>query len=120
LGQHEPHWPADAMRHGFGSDAAICLKYPGLATRVRSWTPLGGPYHGFLITHVESISIADHLTLRENGVPVYRPTVHYAYRPCDDALLSIDELSGLGWKGQPTNRILRDDVIEGWMNSVCC
>lgn len=112
-GSHERHWPADAMRHGFGSDAAIYLKRPGLATRVRSWTPLGGPYHGFLITHGESISIADHLTLRENGALVYRPTVHYAYRPCDDALLSIDELAGLGWKAQPTNRILRDDVTDG-------
>ena len=109
-GSHERHWPTDAMRHGFGSDAAIYLRRPGFATRVRSWTPLGGPYHGYLITHGESISIPDHLTLRENGVVKYRPTVHYAYRPCDDALLSIDELAGLGWIAQTNNRILRDEV----------
>ncbi|WP_354685180.1 saccharopine dehydrogenase C-terminal domain-containing protein [Cupriavidus necator] len=112
-GTHEQHWPDDARRHGFGSDAAIYLTRPGFATRVRSWTPLAGPYHGFLITHGESISIADHLTLRENGEVVYRPTVHYAYRPCDDAVLSIDELAGRGWRKQDNQRILRDEITDG-------
>mgnify|MGYP006181707951 CR=1 FL=1 len=45
----------------------VVRQRPGIGTRVRSWTPLEGPYHGFLVTHAESISIADHLTLRENG-----------------------------------------------------
>ncbi|MDK3023090.1 saccharopine dehydrogenase NADP-binding domain-containing protein [Cupriavidus taiwanensis] len=112
-GTHERHWPADARRHGFGSDAAVYLTRPGFGTRVRSWTPLGGPYHGFLITHGESISIADHLTLRDSGEVVYRPTVHYAYRPCDDALLSIGELMGNGGRKQDRQRILRDDIVAG-------
>lgn len=86
---------------------------PGPRHQVRSWTPLGGPYHGFLITHGESISIADHLTLRESGEVVYRPTVHYAYRPCDDAVLSIDELAGRGWVPQERERILREEITEG-------
>jgi homospermidine synthase len=90
-GTHERHWPNDAGRHGFGSDAAIYLRRPGLGTRVRSWTPLEGSFHGFLVTHAESISIADHLTLRKDGEVVYRPTVHYAYHPCDDAVLSLHE-----------------------------
>lgn len=67
-GTHERHWPADAERHGYGCDAAIYLTRPGTATKVRSWTPLEGSYHGFLITHSESISIADHLTFRETGM----------------------------------------------------
>lgn len=112
-GTHERHWPDDAQRHGFGSDAAVYLTRPGLATRVRSWTPLGGPYHGFLVTHGESISIADHLTLRESGAVIYRPTVHYAYHPCDDTMLSIDELAGRGWRTQDGKRIMRDDITEG-------
>ena len=65
-GTHERHWPTDCARHGFGCDAAIYLNRPGAATRVRSWTPLEGAYQGFLITHSESISSADHLTFREN------------------------------------------------------
>jgi homospermidine synthase len=80
---------------------------------VRSWVPLGGSYHGFLITHSESISIADHLTLKENEKVIYRPTVHYAYLPCDDAVLSIHELAGRNWRLQSSKRILRDEIVEG-------
>ena len=112
-GTHERHWPADAARHGFGSDAAIYLHRPGVGTRVRSWTPLEGPYHGFLVTHAESISIADHLTLRENGAVVYRPTVHYAYHPCDDAVLSLHEMAGKNWQRQPRHRIVREEIVQG-------
>lgn len=112
-GSHEKHLPQDAARHGFGCDAAIYLQQPGIATRVRSWTPLEGPYHGFLITHGESISIADHLTLRDKGDIVYRPTVHYAYHPCDDAVLSLHEISGKNWQLQSRKRIMRDEIREG-------
>jgi homospermidine synthase len=112
-GSHEKHFPEDGGRHGFGSDAAIYLNRPGVGTQVRSWTPLEGSYHGFLVTHGESISIADHLTLRENGEIVYRPTVHYAYHPCDDAVLSLHELAGRNWQPQRGKRILREEIIEG-------
>lgn len=112
-GTHERHWPADGARHAAGCDAAIYLNRPGAATRVRSWTPLEGAYHGFLITHGESISIADHLTLRENGAVVYRPTIHYAYHPCDDALLSLHEMAGKHWQPQRKQRIVRDEIVSG-------
>jgi homospermidine synthase len=114
-GTHERHWPADARRHGYGSDAALYLDRPGAATRVRSWTPLEGPYHGFLITHGEAISVADFLTVREADSSVaYRPTVHYAYHPCDDAVLSLHELAGKHWMLQPRRRELgAADVTSG-------
>lgn len=112
-GTHEKHWPADAQRHTHGCDAAILLDRPGMGTRVRSWTPLEGPYHGFLVTHAESISIADFLTLREQGEVVYRPTVHYAYHPCEDTIASVHELAGRNWHLQPQQRILRDEITEG-------
>lgn len=112
-GTHERHFPEDAARHGYGSDAAIFLNRPGAATRARSWTPLEGPFHGFLITHGESISIADHLTSRKSGKVVYRPTVHYAYHPCDDAVLSLHELAGKNWRLQGSRRIMRDEITAG-------
>jgi homospermidine synthase len=112
-GTHERRLPADGAHHGFGCDAAIYLDRPGLATRVRSWTPLQGAYHGFLVTHAESISIADHLTVREGGEAIYRPTVHYAYHPCDDAVLSVHELAGANWQLQRRHRILRDEIKSG-------
>jgi homospermidine synthase len=112
-GSHEKHFPVDGAHHGFGSDAAIYLKRPGLSTKVRSWTPKEGSYHGFLVTHGEAISIADYLTLRENGAITYRPTVHYAYHPCDDAVLSIHEMLGKNGKLQSQSRIIGKEITKG-------
>src|SRR6476469_1275165 len=78
-GTHEKTLPPGASRHDFGDDAAIYLARPGASTRVRSWTPTAQAQHGFMITHNESISIADYFTLREGDKVVYRPTCHYAY-----------------------------------------
>jgi homospermidine synthase len=112
-GTHERHFPDDGRRHDFGSQAAIYLMRPGAGTRVLSWTPLEGPYHGFLITHGESISIADYLTLRDGERVLYRPTCHYAYHPCDDAVLSLHELAGKNWQLQSRKRLMMDEIVEG-------
>lgn len=112
-GTHERHFPADGRRHDFGSQAAIYLLRPGAGTRVRSWTPLEGPYLGFLITHGESISIADYLTLRDADSVRYRPTCHYAYHPCDDAVLSLHELAGKNWHLQSNKRLMMDEIAKG-------
>jgi homospermidine synthase len=112
-GTHERHFPSDGRRHDFGSGAAIYLLRPGAATRVRSWTPLEGPYHGFLITHGESISIADYLTLKEGDRVRSRPTCHYAYHPCDDAVLSLHEFAGKSWLLQDRKRLMMEEIAAG-------
>ncbi len=112
-GTHERHFPDDAKRHGFGCDAAIYLMRPGASTRVRSWTPLEGPFHGFLVTHNESISIADYYSLVDGGTLRYRPTVHYAYHPCDDAVLSLHELAGKNWAIQASKRLMMSEISSG-------
>lgn len=112
-GSHESALPADARRHPTGSQAAIYLQLPGAATQVHTWTPGTGATLGFLVTHSESISIAEYLTLGEGAHPHYRPTVHYAYRPCDDALLSLHELAARHWQPQPRQRLLEDDIVGG-------
>jgi homospermidine synthase len=80
---------------------------------VRSWTPLEGPYHGFLITHGESISIADYLTVRDSGTVRHRPTCHYAYHPCDDAVLSLHEFAGKNFQLQSRKRLMMEEIAEG-------
>ena len=35
------------------------------SVQVRTWTPSEGPFHGFLVTHNESISIADYFTVKD-------------------------------------------------------
>jgi homospermidine synthase len=113
FGTHEKALPPEGSRHDFGCDAAIWLNRPGAGTRVRSWTPQEGPYVGYLITHNESISIADFLTLREAGQVTYRPTCHYAYHPCDDAILSLHELQGKAFRHQKTLRLIEEEVVAG-------
>lgn len=117
-GTHEKALPADGRRHETGSDAAIYLLRPGASTRVRTWTPLAGPINGFLITHNESISLADYLTVREGGKAVYRPTVHYAYHPCDAAVLSVHELSGRQWEMQEHKRLILDEILPGGIDEL--
>src|SRR5690606_6225124 len=97
-GTHEKALPSQGRRHDFGCQSAIYLMQPGAGTRVRTWTPKAGHFHGFLITHGESISISDYFTHREGDKVVYRPTVHYAYHPCDDAVLSVHEFAGHNWR----------------------
>jgi homospermidine synthase len=113
-GTHEKALPPGAHHHDFGCDAAIYLTRPGAGMQVRSWTPTAQAQHAWMITHNESISIADYFTLREKGKVVYRPTCHYAYHPCDDAVLSLHELAGAEWRPQQTWHILsEDDIVDG-------
>jgi homospermidine synthase len=112
-GSHERHFPADGGRHETGCGAAIYLHRPGASTRVRTWTPIEGPFYGFLITHGESISIADFFTLRDGDDVRYRPTVHYAYHPCDDAVLSVHEMGGKNWVPQERRRLMMDEIVSG-------
>ncbi len=112
-GTHEKALPEDGRRHDFGSGAAIYLLRPGASTRVRTWTPMAGPLHGFLITHNESISIADYYSVTRDGAVRYRPTVHYAYHPCDDAVLSVHEMAGRNWQVQPRQRLMMEEIRAG-------
>lgn len=114
-GTHEKWMPANAKQHADGSAAAIYLEQPGANTRVRSWCPTPGPQYGFLVTHNEAISIADYFTVcGEDGVPVFRPTCHYAYHPCNDAVLSLHEMFGAEGKAQPVQHVLDEfELVDG-------
>jgi len=114
-GTHERWAPANAGFHKQGCGAAIYLLQPGANTRVRSWTPTAQAQFGFLVTHNESVSIADFFTLRDGkGEAVYRPTCHYAYHPCDDAVLSLHEMFGRAGKAQSANHILSEtEIVDG-------
>ena len=107
-GTHERHWPADGHRYNWGCKSAIWLQRPSCSTRVRTWTPHEGPFVGFLITHNESISIADWFSN-----PWYRPTVHYAYHPCDAAVLSVHEMQGKMFHEQEHKRLIVDEIESG-------
>ena len=113
-GTHET-WRPDTAHDFDDKDApAIYLMQPGAETKVRTWCPTRGPQYGFLITHNESISIADYFTVFEDGKAVYRPTCHYAYHPCDDAILSWHELFGGAGRVQDRLHVLdEDELVDG-------
>ncbi|MGB6307189.1 MAG: saccharopine dehydrogenase C-terminal domain-containing protein [Steroidobacteraceae bacterium] len=112
-GTHEKHFPADGGRHKAGSGCAIYLNRPGASTRVRTWTPKAGHFHGFLITHSEAISLADYYTVMEGERVAYRPTSHYAYHPSDNAVLSVHEFAGNNWQLQDHKRIMLNEITAG-------
>ena len=113
-GTHERWMPENARVATIGPAASIYLLQPGANTRVRTWCPTPGPQYGFLVTHNESISIADYFTLTEGGKVAYRPTCHYAYHPSNDAVLSLHELFGRAAVVQDQHHILtEDEIVDG-------
>ncbi len=109
-GTHETWFPPNGHRHDEGCRAAIYLDTPGLLTKVHTWTPEAGPQYGFLVTHNEAISTADYYTVGEGDAPEFRPTCHYAYHPCGQAVLSLHEMLGTG-KVQERQKILDENEI---------
>ncbi len=114
-GSHETWKPKNARKHKKGSKAAIYLEQPGADTRVRTWCPTHGAQYGLLVTHNEAISIADYFTVRDEDDKVaFRPTCHYAYHPCNDAVLSLYEMFGNGGQAQAVQHVLtEDELVDG-------
>lgn len=113
-GTHERWMPSHARRHKTGCLAAIYMMQSGGDTRVRSWCPTAGPQRAFLVPHHESVAIADYYTIGPAHQPEYRPTVHYAYRPSNVALLSLDEMFERGGKLPKKQQVLgEEDILDG-------
>ena len=111
-GTHEKELPPFAFEHPEGPKSQICLARMGINTFVSSWVP---NYNivGMVVRHGESFSITEKLTVWENGRAIYRPTVHYAYCPCDCAIASLAELRGYNYQLQPRIRIMTDEIVSG-------
>jgi homospermidine synthase len=111
-GTHEKELPALAYEHAAGPRNQICLARMGINTWVRSWVP-HYTIQGMVVRHGEAFTISDFLTVWEDGRPVYRPTVHYAYCPSDCGLLSLQELRGNNYRLQSKLRIMTDEIAGG-------
>ena len=112
-GTHEKWTPKNARKHKKGSKCAIYMEQPGADTRVRTWCPTPGPQFGLLVTHNESVSIADFYTVyKKNGKVDYRPTCHYAYHPCNNAVLSLYEMFGRAGKPQQQFHVLDAEELS--------
>jgi homospermidine synthase len=116
-GTHERRLPKHAHVPIGGPGNQIFLAQPGIRTFVHSWVPACGPIIGMVVRHAESFTISDHLTVWDDTIEgrraVYRPTVHYAYMPCDNAILSLYELTMRNLKLQPRLRIMSNEITGG-------
>jgi homospermidine synthase len=111
-GTHEDP-EANVFHHIGGPRNAVYLDRPGVATLVKSWVPIGGSYNGFLVQHSEAVTISEYLSIGEGPQAVYRPTVHYAYNPCDAAIVSVHEFRGRELEMQDAKRIVKDEIVRG-------
>ncbi len=111
-GTHEKELPPHAFQHEDGPRNQICLAQMGINTWVRSWVP-NYTIRGMVVRHGEAFTISNNLTVWEDGQAVYRPTMHYAYCPCDTAIVSLNELRGYDYELQPKIRIMNDEITSG-------
>lgn len=112
-GTHEKELPALAFEHASGPKSQICLARMGINTFVASWVPPNHHILGMVVRHGESFTITEKLTVWEDGKAVYRPTMHYAYCPCDSAIASFHELRGRDYQLQSRVRIMTDEITSG-------
>ncbi|MFM8783456.1 MAG: saccharopine dehydrogenase NADP-binding domain-containing protein [Actinomycetota bacterium] len=111
-GTHEKSLPTNAYEHPSGPKNQIAIAQPGATTWVRSWVP-NFEIQGMVIRHGEAFTISDHLTVWDNGKAIYRPTVHYAYCPSNEAIVSMKELEMLNWELHKNQRIMNDEITAG-------
>lgn len=111
-GTHEQWLPPSAVVPDVGPGNQIVLPQMGMNTWVRSWVP-HREIVGMLVAHGESFGLSHALTVEEDGRTVYRPTVHYAYSPCNDSVVSLHELRERGFELHPRQRILKDEIAIG-------
>jgi homospermidine synthase len=112
-GTHEATLPPLAYAPSIGPRNQIMLAQMGMNTWVRSWVP-DCEIVGMVIRHGEAFGLSDKFTVLREGEVVYRPTVCYAYMPCNDTIVSLHELRCRNYEMQPTLRILRErEIVSG-------
>lgn len=112
-GTHESKCTCELNSFDEGACNAVYLSRMGMKTWVRSWVP-SGEITGMVIRHGEAVTLSEYLTVWKDGKPVYRPTVNYAYCPCDSAANSLHELEMREFNLQEDQRILTDEIISGY------
>ena len=113
-GTHERHFPEDGRAPRFRLRRR---DLPGTARRRHARSHLdaaGGPVPR-LPRHPQRVDLDRRLLhgAQRRTALAYRPTVHYAYHPCDDAVLSLHELAGKNWRLQPEKRLMMDEITSG-------
>jgi homospermidine synthase len=95
------------------NDNFIILNKMGLYTYSQSWIPFHNKFIGNVICHDETYTIGNKLTIKENDKIIYKPSIYYVYKPCNDATNSLYELKEKNESYQNKFRLLTSDIISG-------
>ncbi len=113
-GSHEQGLPPGAREHAGGHASSVYFDQPGASRSVRSWTPRAGPGDALLIGLSDAVTMSEYLTVRDPaGALAYRPTVCYAYRPCDATAEALREQNAVGGRPPDRQRLLKDTLVGG-------
>jgi homospermidine synthase len=114
-GTHEDRLEAGMQTPADGCQASV-VWWPDTPEsplrRVKTWTPGGGEQRAWLITHNESISLADFLSIKSDAGTRYRPTVYYAYSPCRATQVSLENWQASGYQSPRSRRLIAPCEIE--------
>lgn len=115
LGTHEPaepiaNRPGSTVRLDPGAPPTwFSGNFAGNNT-VRSWNPVCHNFLGNLIPHDETFSMCRYFSPADGS---YRPTLYFAYQPCNDAILSQRDWFAR-YPEEPANqRLLLNDIESG-------
>ncbi|MDD4628107.1 MAG: saccharopine dehydrogenase NADP-binding domain-containing protein [Candidatus Peribacteraceae bacterium] len=112
-GTHERTMPKNGHAHTSGPRNQICLDSFSINTFVKSRVP-SQEIVGMVIRHGEAFTLSDALTLwNRDGTASYRPTVHYAYCPCVEALRALEDLRNNNYVMQEKWRVMQDEITGG-------
>jgi len=111
-GSHETQMPEGMLQADFGCRASTYWPHAGRLPKIKSWVPSVGEQYTWLITHNESISIADFLTVRDGERVLYRPTVCYAYHPCEKTRQSLVAWEASGLAEPPHKTLIAPEAVD--------
>ncbi len=112
-GSHERNFPRDGKRFEFRRRRR---DLPDAARRGHARAQLGAAGRPVprLPDHARRGDLDRRLPHRAHDpAEIYRPSVHYAYHPSDNAVLSVHEFAGRNYLMQDRKRIMMDDITTG-------
>ena len=73
-------------------------------------------YTGYLIPHAEIITMSEFFQYKPKGEKQGdAPTIMYVYRPCDEAMKSIDHFRQNDYENLPEEKVVKgEDILSGW------
>ena len=93
---------------------AIYLEQPGANTRVRTWCPTPGRNTASWSPTTRRSRSPTTSPCAEGRQGEYRPTCHYAYHPCNDAVLSLHEMFGAPARCRTVHHVLDEhEIVDG-------